>query len=134
MRAYNTVMLMLVGEREARGDGREAIRAVVHVVANRVKAGWGDWLSVITKKNQFSSITVVGDSQTVFWPGVRDVIDIWSLVNDVYDGRDADNTGGALYYSNEAISINNEWYRNEIINKPTEHPVTVVIGKQTFRK
>lgn len=129
--AYDEALLALVCWREARGEGREGMRAVAHVVANRVKAWGKSWLDTITSHNQFSSMSVLGDSQTILWPAEKDLYDIWEFLDAVYTGKDPDNTSGALYYANEA-HVTSEWYRTYIMSP--SHPITVVIGHQTFRK
>jgi hypothetical protein len=128
---YEKALLALVMYREARGDGMEAMRAVGHVVANRVAAKWGDWSKVITKHDQFSSMSVLGDSQNIVWinPITQPLLD---AAEAVYGGNDPDVTLGAMYYANERTE-DSEWYKTNIINSPN-HPVTVIIGKQTFRR
>ena len=129
--AYIKILLAILIWREARSDGVDAMRAVAHVVRNRVNAWHGTWINVITSKNQFSSISIIGDSQTVVWPREIDVSP-FSIANSIFDGTDPDNTGGALYYANEATE-NSGWYNQHIIDSP-EHPVLVKIGQQTFRR
>lgn len=129
--AYDKTLLLVLGFREARGDGRDAMRAVMHVVANRVKANKSSWISEICKPKQFSSITVCGDSQTVVWPTEKDAVNLYALVSNIYDGTDPDNTNGALYYANEA-NVTSSWYRENIMTD--NHPVSATIGQQVFRK
>lgn len=130
--AYDMSLLITVAWREARGDGRDAMRAVGHVIANRVRANKSNWIEEICKPNQFSSMTICGDSQTVIWPKEADVINLYALMHNVYDGTDIDNTKGALYYANEP-EVGPGWYRTNIIENPM-HPINAIIGKQTFRK
>lgn len=130
--ALDKVLLMVLCWREARGDGREAMRAVAHVVANRVKDWGGSWTDQITKPNQFSSMTIAGDSQTALWPSEPEVINFYALLSKVYDGLDPDNTNGAHFYANEE-NVTSGWYRANIMNDQT-HPVVARIGKQVFRK
>jgi hypothetical protein len=130
--AYDKALLILVAYREARGDGRDAMRAVAHVIANRVKANKSSWVAEICKPKQFSSMTICGDSQTVVWPAEIDVVNLYALMTNVYNGTDPDNTNGALFYANEP-EVGPGWYRANII-EGTEHPVTATVGQQTFRK
>lgn len=127
---YSKFLLALTIYREARGEGEAGMTAVGHVIANRCFQWGRTWHDAITSRNQFSSMSVAGDSQTVVWPPVNDPV--FEIAENVYVGFSKDNTGGALYYANEG-AISSDWYRKEIIENP-EHPVTVVIGKQTFRK
>jgi spore germination cell wall hydrolase CwlJ-like protein len=128
---YNKSLLMLLVYREARGEGPEGMRAVAHVVQNRVRRGWGDWIAVQTKINQFSSMSVLGDSQTVVFPDAAAASSLFGVVEAVYGSSDADPTSGALYYANEAV-VGAGWYRTHIIENPA-HPITATIGRHTFR-
>jgi len=130
---YNRVALAVLIWRESRGEGPDGMRATAHVVANRVRAHWGDYSKVIATKNQFSSMTVLGDSQTVLWP-VRPnsmfeaAMDIaWK----VYDETDIDITHNALYYAN-LDTITSQWFKEQILDKPDEHPITAKLGNHTF--
>lgn len=129
---YNTALLAVVGYREARGEGPEGIRAVMNVIKNRVTAGWGDWSKVITGKNQFTSISVPGDSQTVVWPAKPDPIfdSCMQIATDVYTGTGADTTGGALFYGNPR-DLTSTWFINNVVNKRQK---TVTIGHHDFYK
>lgn len=126
---YEKALLAIVIFREARSDGVDGMAAVGSVVANRVKAGWGSWASVITKRNQFSSISVIGDSQTVVYPG--DDVMLFNLAESIYFGDIPDPTKGSLYYANEA-NVTSQWYKDNIMTDA--HPVLAVIGSQTFRQ
>jgi hypothetical protein len=114
--------------------------AVLFVVRNRSKAGWsqGSWTQIIESHNQFSSISVVGNSQTVLYPDPRDpdFISVMQLVDSVYDGTRADNlTDGALYYADIGRGITlGGWFEKNIINDPTNHPRTAQVGTTTFFK
>jgi len=140
---FKGVLLALVAWREARGEGDspgeklDAMRAVMHVIRNRVAAGWGDWDDVITRRNQFAAMSVPGDSQLVVWPD-EDVplfMAAMGLANTVYYGEDRDPTGGALYYANTK-HLNqpwfSEWFRRDIVGNPTKHPQTVCIRNHSF--
>lgn len=133
---YAKVLLAVVIFREARGDGPVAEQAVAHVVLNRV-AAYGQIgplankvIKAITSKNQFSSISIVGDTQTAIWPQPAD--SCFGVAEAAYVGSSPDPTNGAIFYANEA-NVTSKWYTDNIINNP-EHPVLAVIGKQTFRK
>lgn len=130
----NKSLLLILAWREARGDGLLAMRAVMHVVKNRVTAQWGSWDSMIEKHNQFSSISVLGDTQTIVWPKDSDGDGLFDLVEAVYNGTDSDNTNGALFYAREDEDLikTSPWYVHNIISNP-KHPIVAKIGTQTFR-
>ena len=129
--AYDMALLVVVAFREARGDGRDAMRAVGHVIANRVAANKSSWVTEICKPKQFSSMTICGDSQTIVWPSEKDTVNLYALMHSVYDGTDPDNTNGALFYANEA-NVTSNWYRQNIMTDA--HPITATIGSQVFRR
>lgn len=131
---YYRIMLALTAWREARGEGREGMRAVLHVIRNRVNKGWGDWDHVVTKKWQFSSLTAPGDSQLVRWPDSPDekFALAMQLADAVYDGTDPDITGGAVYYANLKYIDKGGSFERLILGKPREHPVVARIGEHTF--
>lgn len=128
--------LSLCAWREARGDGNDAMRAVMHVIVNRVKAvGFPKNLhAVIYQKNAFSSMTVPSDPEFNLQPAEGDEQYAYckTVSPDVLDFLDYDLTCGAVFYANESTETSG-WYKRNIINSGT-HPVVATIGKQTFRK
>ena len=128
--SYEEFLLALVIWREARGEGHDGMVAVGCVIRNRAH-DWGQtFYKAIVGQNQFSSMTIKGDSQTVLWPAPDD--GVIQIARDVYSGATGDTTGGAHYYANEA-AMNSVWYQKNIIESP-EHPVTLALGKHTFRR
>ena len=112
---------------------------VLFVVRNRAKAGWnqGSWSKIIESHNQFSSISILGDSQTVAYPDPHDVqfLAILQLVDSVYDDSRADNlTNGALYYADTNSPAYNKggWFDRNIAQQPVAHPQTAQIGTTTY--
>lgn len=72
---YEITLLALTLWREARGEPYEAKIAVAHTVKNRLDhPGWwgNDWISVLTKKWQYSSLTDPNDKQLTTWPKADD--------------------------------------------------------------
>lgn len=102
---WDKALLALVMWREARGEGREGMRAVGHVVKNRVK--FTEWDKVITAKWQFSSMAAPGDPQLTVWPQAGDLVFelAMSLAEAIYSGEDADNTNGATHYFNPNVVL-----------------------------
>lgn len=129
---YAKLLLLLTMWREARGEGLEGMRAVGHVIANRARANGGSFIEAICAPNQFSSMTICGDLQTVKWPTAQDVEALSLLAGGIIAGTDPDSTGGAMFYANEAV-VTSEWYRKNIMGNG-QHPVTMVLGKHTFRR
>lgn len=131
--------LALVTWKEARGEGLEGCRAVMHVIVNRV--GAKDFPTtlhnVIYQKNAFTSMSVSSDPEFNLKPNVGDTIyaACENLAQLVLSGRDPDVTNGAHYYANLKNTTSGWFFRN--ISGPDgkgtrEHPVTVTIGHHTF--
>lgn len=74
-KAWSVSLLALTIWREARGEETDAQIAVAWCVRNRVERAswWGrDYISVLAKKWQFSSLTDPKDRQLTTWPGPGD--------------------------------------------------------------
>lgn len=70
-KAYQLSLLALCIWREARGEGTQSMIAVGCSIRNRVQrpAWWGkDYISVLTKKWQYSSMAAPGDGQLIKYP------------------------------------------------------------------
>lgn len=127
---YEAFMLALVIWREARGEGDEGMVAVGRVIANRVAHGWGDWIKVITAPAQFSSISIMGDPQTVKWPQVPDKA--WERAQELanaFVGHSGealapDPTGGATFYWNPATATSG-WFKHSVESGKLQKTVTI---------
>jgi spore germination cell wall hydrolase CwlJ-like protein len=86
--------------REARGNGREGMRAVLHTIANRAAMRHQSWAEVVYAHLQFSSMTYSGDPQLSTIPVAPDptFVECYDLATLVYSGTDPDLTGGAWIY------------------------------------
>lgn len=128
-------LLAKCGWMEARGEGTMGMLAVMHCVANRVGAvGFPKTLSqVIFSPNAFSW-TRADNPEYGLEPPADDPQYLTALDDAEFVlAGESDVTRGALYYSNESCLMSNSWYCRNIIDNP-EHPVTVVLGRHTFRK
>jgi spore germination cell wall hydrolase CwlJ-like protein len=133
----------LTAWKEARGDGDMAMRAVMHVIKNRVGAsGFAhDIHGVVFGKNQFSSMSVVGDPEFNLDPEDDHVSPLdyqaylycREVVESVLNGTDADLTNGAKYYDNPKTATSG-WFARAIVSDPINHPLVATIGKQNFYK
>jgi N-acetylmuramoyl-L-alanine amidase len=91
--------------REARGEGRDGMRAVLHVIANRAKAENKTWAEVVYKPLQFSSMTYPHDPELSVIPHPPDpqFVDAYELADSIFAGGDFDLTNGATYYFNPNV-------------------------------
>lgn len=111
--------------REARGEGRDGIRAVVHVIANRSAKSGKSWAFEVFRRLQFSSMTFGADPQLTLVPQQPDpaFVDCVEIVDLVQGGGDFDITQGATHYFADSIAMP-EWAKTM-----TE---TIKIGHHTF--
>jgi hypothetical protein len=87
------------------------------VLANRHRRGWGTWLDIIQDApNKTGSLEVSTETPNLWDPNfVRLLVECESI----YDGS-VDYAKGALYYC-DSTKIDNEWFREHILNQPDEH-------------
>ena len=125
--------------KEARGEMSIGMRAVAHVIANRVGAtGFAKTLhDVIYGKDQFTSMSVAVDPEFNLTPPPGDAQFAYclSLCPKVLGGDDEDITFGAKYYEN-AETATSGWFGRVIAGPDghgTEgHSLTAQIGRQNF--
>jgi spore germination cell wall hydrolase CwlJ-like protein len=124
--------------KEARGEGKQGMEAVGHVILNRSKA-WNQRLTkVITGPNQFSCMSVPSDPQYLKPCPMPDdpAGKLWEAAGEITerfmgDDKPEDITNGALYYCNPKSSTSG-WFSRNIVGKPKEHPLVAVLGKHHF--
>jgi hypothetical protein len=105
---WEVCLLALVIWREARGESYDARIAVGCSIRNRVKhpKWWGnDYVSVITKKWQYSSMAASGDPQLMTYPQARDHIfeECLNIASLVYDDTYNSPVAGADSYYDDSI-------------------------------
>ena len=129
--------LALVAWKEARGDKDDGMRAVAHVVTNRVgKPGFGKTLQAcIFGRNQFTSMSVPTDPEYNLEPEPGDPQYAYCETLAANIASDPDLTNGALYYANLA-NVTSGWFER-VISGPDgtgtpDHPMLAQVGKQTF--
>lgn len=136
---YTKSILATLCWREDRSDALQGMVACGLVVRNRVKAGFygGDWIQVMCAHNQYSSMSVVGDSQSIIYGDLRDPPapkmrrKLMQKVETIYAGTEPDITDGSLYYGN-LVNVTSGWFKTEILGKLAQHPRVATIGRQTF--
>jgi hypothetical protein len=137
---YEKGIVALTCWREMRGELAPGMISVAQVLYNRAKAGWhnSSMYENAIATNQFSSMTIKGDANTVQFPDSREpeFVKLLQFVDGLYSEGGAfpvDLTNGALYYAVLADSTST-WFFNNIASRPDIHPRTAVIGKTTFFK
>lgn len=131
----------LLAWREERSNGINGQLGVLFVLRNRQKAGWseGDLGKIMEGHNQFSSMSVVGDSQTVAYPDIRDpnFQKLLQFVDAIFNDENpmADSlTSGALYYADltHAGFQKGGWFDRTILGNPQRFPRVAQIGTTTY--
>jgi len=123
-------MMALVAMGEARGDGIEGMRAVMHVINNRTKYGtrFGKTIpDVILAKKQFSAILPdLNDPEAYKGPRYENFVTMMNtdsgdklynqakkLAEQILQGKDEDITNGATHYYNpEGVTEEPSWAKN----------------------
>jgi spore germination cell wall hydrolase CwlJ-like protein len=108
-RMWEISLLALTLWREARGESFEAKVAVAHSIKNRVDrpTWWGqDWVSVLTKKWQYSSLTDPKDRQLTTWPKSDDAsfVECLNVAEGVRGGYFNSPLKGADSYYDDSIA------------------------------
>lgn len=105
---YSITMIALTLWREARNQTIPARVAVAHTIKNRIDhPGWwgNDWVSVITKKWQYSSVTDPNDPQLTNWPSVNDkeFLECLDIAVDVFTGKSKSPLPGIDSYYDDSL-------------------------------
>lgn len=112
-----------------RHGGVNNMLAVLHVLRNRVLAGWGDWQEVVDTADTRRG-TIYGP--TPINVRTNDVRTILNRVDEIYTRVDQnDLTGGALFYVDQNCPME-EWFTREIIGRPEDHKRVAHIGPVWF--
>jgi hypothetical protein len=132
----------LLGWREEASNGLNGMLAVLFLLRNRQNdrkdfSNLNSWSALIQEHNQFSSMTVLGDGQTIHWPDPRDPVFVRLLqaVDSIYDNTAVDTlTHGALYYADLNSPKYNKggWFDRNVVGKPEAHPRVTTIGTTTY--
>ncbi len=99
--------------REARGEGRDGIRGVLHVIKNRALKHNKSWAQIVYQRLQFSSMTYGQDPQLSLVPAQPDAIfaDCYDIADSIFQGGDFDITNGADHYFADSIPMP-EWAKS----------------------
>jgi hypothetical protein len=111
--------------------GIDNMLAVAFVLRNRRNAGWfgGDWLEIISH-----AADSAGTYHPPRIPNLRDinVRMLLQQVDDIYSGMAVDKmTQGALFYC-ELASIQNDWFKKNVLSDLTAHERVATVGLVSF--
>lgn len=120
-------------EEGARHGGITNMLAIAMVLRNRVFAGWGDWIEVVTRAPEKRG-TIYKDGGLLASNIMRSSAArlLLNRIDEVYAKQDLEDlTGGALFYVQPDLPIV-DWFRREIMERPDDHPRTAHIGPVWF--
>jgi Cell Wall Hydrolase len=133
--------LALCAWKEARGEGCDGIRAVMHVILHRAIHWYGNHAesvhAAVYAKNQFTSMSVPTDPEFNLQPAAGDAQFAYCLGKApiILKEEDVDITQGALYYGDLKYCTSG-WFWSNISGPDGKgtpaHPLKATIGKQAF--
>ena len=117
--------------------GADGMLAVAQVLANRVKAGWGDWYKIVQTAPDY-----IGTIQPRVNLDPRDASfrRLLATIDDIYQGiaddsnvnvEDDNGKHLALYYV-EPNQVDRQWFRENILQQLQRHPRLATVGPLTF--
>lgn len=119
-------------EEAARHGGINNMLAILHVIRNRVMAGWGDWAEVVASApNRRGTIYPPGDPPQLKANNIRIVL---NRVDEIYTRTDlVDLTGNALFYMDSNLKPL-PWFERDVLGQPDDHQRCCHIGPVWFFK
>ena len=123
------MMVRFAVEEGQRHGGVNNMLAILHVLRNRVLAGWGSWQEVVDHAPYKRGTSYPTSNMNMSTTDVRTIL---NRVDDIYTRADAhDLTGGALWYMDANFPVE-EWFTREILGHPDDHKRTAHIGPVWF--
>jgi hypothetical protein len=110
--------------------GHLASTAIMNVIANRVKLGWGSWLEVIHDMPLKSAIVEKSDEMPLLWDPV--FIKLLHAVEGVFDSSSPDLSNGAVYFVDLAEPVTNPWFQEKILDHLEIHRRVADLNSLTF--
>ena len=112
--------LVLYGWRNGKYfGGHLASEAIMHVLGNRQRLGWGSWMDVIaTAPSRQATLELIEDVPQVWEPAFSRLL---HSVESIFDGSAKDLSGGALYWFDSSKEVTNPWFKEKILGDLTTH-------------
>ena len=123
--------LVLYGWRAGHAyGGHLASTAIMGVIANRVKLGWGSWLDVIADIPSKSAVTEQSLEMPQIWS--PEFVRLLHTVEGVFDSSSPDLSCGAVYFADLARPITNPWFQEKILSDLQMHRRVADMSSLTF--
>ena len=127
-RAQMARFAMEEGERHG---GVANMMATACVLRNRVFAGWGSWIDVVQRAPE-KRATVYPASGLIDWKS-GNARTFLNRLDGVYTGEELDLTEGAQFYCEPRADLKLEqWFQDEVLGNPDEHPRVAHVGPVWF--
>lgn len=137
----DVLSLALCAWKEARGEGPDGMRAVMHVILHRAIHWYGNHAesvhTAVYAKNQFTSMSVPSDPEFNLAPKAGDPQYVYceQIAPTILSETDQDLTHGALYYGDLKYCTSG-WFAANISGPDGKgtpaHPLVATIGRQAF--
>ena len=112
--------LVLAGWRHGKiYGGHLASCVVMSCLANRQKAGWGNWMEIISRIPERSATIEQPNEIPSIWE--PNFVRLLHEVEAIYDSS-KDYANGGLYWFDSAKPVTNPWFQEKILNAPSTHP------------
>jgi hypothetical protein len=123
--------LVLYGWRAGKEyGGHLASEAIMHVIANRVRVGWGGWLDVLADVPNKSATIEQPEGTPQVWG--QEFSRLLHSVESIFDGSAKDLSNGAVYFADLAKPVTNPWFSERILGDLTTHRKVADMNSLTF--
>lgn len=119
---FQKAQLVLTGWRHGREYGGHLASCIImSCLANRQRAGWGNWLEIIDEIPKCAATIEQPTGTPLVWePNFTRLL---HEVEAIYDGSQ-DYAKGARYWFDSSKPITNPWFQEKILNERDLHPRT----------
>ena len=95
--------------------GTPAMLAILHVLKNRQKSGWGTYLHILDTVDKWQSAPPKTTAHPDSWN--RNFLSLLNEIDGICDDTRKDPTNGALYWG-DTTDIQSEWFLTKIARNP----------------
>jgi hypothetical protein len=95
--------------------GADNMTGMLHVIKNRQKAGFGDYIQIVDTMSRYEACPPVTTTNPSPWD--RRFLQLLQVVDSVCDDTRKDHTNGALY-AGDLTCITNDWFLEKVARSP----------------
>lgn len=128
---FSRSLLVLYAWRKGKDfGGHLASEMIMHVLANRVRLGWGNWMQVLKSAQQYDAVQDQGNEYPELWK--PEFTRLLHSVESAFESSAKDLSNGALYYADLAKPISNDWFKEKILGDLQTHRRVADMSSLTF--